>query len=115
MISANDSRASAAVFSTGRVKVVSVGCACVLCLFALGTLLLTRAAAQQDQSSAPNMLLEGDWVRTDTNGSGDFGGLNANVAKAQLTPAGEAIAARSGRGRGGRGPAAAPAAAPASN
>lgn len=123
MISGNNFRQTAGTAWAVRTKVVSVACACALSLFALGTVLLTRAAAQQDQSSAPNTLLEGDWVRTDTNGSGDFGGLNANVAKAQLTPAGEAIAARGGRGRGGRGPAAAPAptaapapaAAPASN
>ena len=100
--------------ASGRTKIASVACACALSLFALGTLLLTRAAAQQDQSSTQNMSLEGDWVRTDLNGSGDFGGLNTNVAKAQLTPAGEAIAARAGRGRGGRGPAPVPAATAAS-
>lgn len=112
MISWNNFKQVAGTSSATRRKAVSIACACALSFFALGTVLLTHLAAQEDQSSAPNMSLEGDWVRTDTNGSGDFGGLNANVAKAQLTPAGEAIAARSGRGRGGRGPAAPPAAAP---
>ncbi len=112
MTSGDNLKETAGTASTIRRKAVSVACTCALAFFGLATVLLTRAAkAQQDQNSAPNMMLEGDWVRTDSNGSGDFGGLNANVAKAQLTPAGEAIAARSGRGRGGRGPApAAPAA-----
>lgn len=74
-------------------------------LLLLPMLLLTRVDAQQTKSSNPDTSVEGDWVRTDLNGSGDFGGLNANVAKAQLTPDGEAIANRAGRGRG-RGPAA---------
>jgi hypothetical protein len=97
----------------GHAKTASILCAFAVSAFLSVTVLLSRATAQQDQSSVPNMLIEGDWVRTDQNGSGDFGGLNANVAKAQLTAAGEAIAARSGRGRG-RGPAA-PAATPAPN
>lgn len=54
----------------------------------------------QDASSKPNPALEGDWVRTDTVGVGDFGGLGSNIPKAQLTPEGQALA---GRGRGGRG------------
>jgi len=115
MISWNNLKETSKPTSVLRTRAVSMACACALALFALGTVLLTRAA-QEDQSSAPNMMLEGDWVRTDTNGSGDFGGLNANVAKAQLTPEGEALAARAGRGRGGRGgrgPGAPPAAAPA--
>lgn len=113
MISGNSFKQTVGTSSIIRNKAMSVACVCALSLLGLSAALLTRAAAQQDQTSTPNILLEGDWVRTDTNGSGDFGGLNANVAKAQLTPAGEAIAARAGRGRGGRGGATPPAAAPA--
>ena len=86
-----------------------------LFLLVFGALQLRPVHAQQDQTSAPNPALGGDWVRTDTNGSGDFGGLNSKVEPAQLTPQGQALAARSGRGgrgRGGAPPAAAPAAAP---
>jgi len=101
MISGNSFKQTVGTSSIIRNKAMSVACVCALSLLGLSAALLTRAAAQQDQTSTPNILLEGDWVRTDTNGSGDFGGLNANVAKAQLTPAGEAIAARAGRGRGG--------------
>lgn len=82
-----------------------------LFLLVFGLLQLRRVHAQQDQNSAPNSALEGDWVRTDTNGSGDFGGLNSKVAPAQLTPQGQALAARSGRGGRGRGGAPPPAAA----
>src|SRR5262245_39037644 len=34
--------------------------------------------------------LEGDWVRIDTNGSGDFGGLASTFTPASLTPQGNA-------------------------
>jgi hypothetical protein len=89
-----------------RARVFVVSSTAVLLLVALA---LTKTQARQAQSGAPNLSVEGDWVRTDSNGSGDFGGLNSKVAPAQLTPEGQALAARGGRGRG-RGPAPAAAA-----
>jgi hypothetical protein len=38
----------------------------------------------------PETRIEGDWVRTDVNGSGDFGGLSNGYQQAQLTAAGKA-------------------------
>lgn len=57
----------------------------------------------QDDSSKPNAALEGDWVRTDTVGVGNFGGLGGDIPKAQLTPEGQALAGRGRGGAGGRG------------
>jgi hypothetical protein len=62
-----------------------------------------KSEARQTQTSAPNLSVEGDWVRTDLNGAGDFGGLGNSIAPAQLTPEGKAMGGR-GRGGGGRGP-----------
>lgn len=90
-------------------------CILGLLLLVFGVVQLRRVEARQGQSSALNPAVGGDWVRTDTNGSGDFGGLNSKVAPAQLTAEGQALAARSGRGgrgRGGAPPAVAPAATP---
>jgi hypothetical protein len=51
---------------------------------------------------SPNLRVEGDWVRTDPEGSGSFDGLAAQFPTAELTPAG--VEARgAGGGRGGRG------------
>src|SRR6476620_2109273 len=45
--------------------------------------------------------LEGDWVRIDPDGAGDFGGLGASIPPAQLLPG--VSAGRGGAaGRGGR-------------
>ena len=52
---------------------------------------------------APNLRIEGDWVRTDPEGSGSFGGLAANFPQAVLTPEAQAGRGRGGGGRGGRG------------
>jgi hypothetical protein len=53
-------------------------------------------------ATAPNLRVEGDWVRTDPEGSGSFDGLAAQFPPAELTPAG--VEARgAGGGRGGRG------------
>jgi hypothetical protein len=61
-----------------------------------------RVLARQTQpASSANEHVEGDWVRTDTNGSGDFGGLANTFEKAQLTTEGAAMA--SGGARGPRG------------
>lgn len=56
--------------------------------------------AQQPAAKPP--VVEGDWVRTDTNGSGDFGHLTSLYKPASLTPQGQAMMAGGG-GRGGRG------------
>jgi len=46
------------------------------------------ASAQQSNEAATGVrALEGDWVRTDPNGSGDFGGLTSKFTPASLTPA----------------------------
>lgn len=97
--------------SLGR-KMARALCALGLFLLVFGTWKSKRTRAE-DQSSDPNPALEGDWVRTDTNGSGDFGGLNSKVTPAQLTPQGQALAARGGRGRGRGGAPPAAEAAPA--
>lgn len=60
----------------------------------------TAVPAQQPTSSSPNRRIEGDWVRIDPDGSGSFGGLGSNFARAQLRPE---AAARGGGGRGGGG------------
>ena len=45
-------------------------------------------SAQQPTDAATGVrALEGDWVRTDPNGSGDFGGLTSTFTPASLTPA----------------------------
>lgn len=64
----------------------------------------TKAQGQQKSQAAPAATphLEGDWVRTDLTGSGDFGGLTNKFEKAELTPEGTAMAAGGGRG-GARG------------
>lgn len=56
------------------------------------------------QSTAANVSVEGDWVRTDLSGSGSFDGLGGSLPQAQLTPEGKALAGRGGRGGRGRGP-----------
>src|SRR5580658_2423463 len=58
------------------------------------------APAQQTDSKPP--VVEGDWVRTDTNGSGSFDHLLSTYKQASLTPEGQAMMAAGG-GRGGRG------------
>jgi hypothetical protein len=63
-----------------------------------------KPVPRQAQNSAPNLSVEGDWVRTDLVGAGDFGGLGADIAPAQLTPEGKALAGRGGRGGRGRAP-----------
>ena len=50
--------------------------------------------------------LEGDWVRIDTSGSGDFGGLTSKFTPASLTPSGAAAMAEGARAAAAaRGPA----------
>lgn len=88
----------------GRQKRARVGCRkvwasmCAFCallvLFICGSPLLSTLRAQAKNSSAPNYGLEGDWLRNDLAGSGDFTGLDAFVPKAQLTPAGKALLAK---------------------
>ena len=52
----------------------------------------TRSAAQTPQSLRGAERLEGDWVRIDPNGSGDFGGLTSKFTAASLTPEGRTAA-----------------------
>jgi len=48
---------------------------------------MTRASAQTAPPSLSGVeRLEGDWVRIDPNGSGDFGGLTSKFTPASLTP-----------------------------
>src|SRR5678815_537102 len=61
---------------------------------ALGTLafvfgISTTLTAQRSAADGARAL-EGGWVRLDTSGSGSFGGLTANFARAALTPEGAA-------------------------
>jgi hypothetical protein len=64
---------------------------------------IRSAPAQQTESKPP--VAEGDWVRTDTNGSGSFDHLLSTYKQASLTPEGQAMMAAGGRGGrgGGRG------------
>jgi hypothetical protein len=82
---------------SGAVSALIAGC------LALGT---SPAAGAQDLTPAKVLppTAAGDWVRTDTNGSGSFDGLTKNFAKAELTPEGKALLARMGN-RGGAPPA----------
>lgn len=61
---------------------------------------MSSAVAQQAAAKPP--VVEGDWVRTDTNGSGSFDGLTKSYKPASLTPEAQAQMAGGG-GRGGRG------------
>lgn len=54
-------------------------------------------SAQTAQAAGANKGIEGDWVRTDSGGSGSFGGLSDKFKKAELTPAGESMLAKSKR------------------
>ena len=63
---------------------------------------MTGALFAQQAGAPQERRIEGGWVRTDTAGSGSFGGLGASLPQAQLTPEG---AARGGAGgAGGAGP-----------
>jgi hypothetical protein len=65
------------------------------------------AAAQQKPESLLGVeRLEGDWVRVDPNGSGDFGGLTSKFTPASLTPQGASAMAEGARAAAAaRGPA----------
>lgn len=79
---------------------------------AFAALLAAHGGLHAQQAPAqPNLSVEGDWVRTDPEGSGSFDGLGAQFPKADLLPE---VAARMGGagGRGGGGRGAAPAGAP---
>ena len=62
---------------------------------------LASHVSAQPAASAPR--LEGDWVRIDPDGAGNFGGLGASIPPAQLLPGATAGGGRGGRGAGGRG------------
>jgi len=55
------------------------------------------ALAQSSPATGAAKGIEGDWVRTDSGGSGSFGGLSDKFKKAELTPAGQGTVANSGR------------------
>ena len=80
--------------SRSVVKVLAVPAASLLLFGTVGALW-----SQQPSLKPP--VVEGDWVRTDANGSGDFGHLTSSYKPASLTPEGQAMMA--GGGRGGRG------------
>jgi len=67
-----------------HVKVFAAPAALMLMVGALTTVSAQRNAADGARA------LEGGWVRLDTSGSGSFGGLTANFARAVLTPEGAA-------------------------
>lgn len=67
----------------------------------------TGALAVAQRPAAPDLSIEGHWVRTDPNGSGSFGGLTDSFTPAELTPAARTSrAAGPGPRGGGPGPAA---------
>ena len=69
----------------------------------LGTV---QSVAQTPQPPvSPQRSLEGDWIRTDQSGSGDFGGLTSKFAPAVLTPAAAALVEANRRNQVPRGPA----------
>jgi hypothetical protein len=73
-------------------------------VIALVGLLLPLAAPQILSAQAPAPAaarLEGDWVRIDPDGAGNFGGLGASIPPAQLLPGVSTAAGRGGGGRGG--------------
>jgi len=64
-------------------------CVTTLCVFVMAA--AGRSFAQTKPDSLTGIeRLEGDWVRIDPNGSGDFGGLASTFAPASLTPQGMA-------------------------
>jgi hypothetical protein len=69
-------------------------------LLIAGTTPAVPASAQTRAASAPDLHVEGHWVRKDVGGAGSFGGLADQIPPAQLTA--EAAAGRAaGAGRGG--------------
>src|SRR5437773_2346484 len=67
-----------------------------------------RPGVAQTKPDSPTGVarLEGDWVRIDANGSGDFGGLTSTFTPASLTPVGAAAMAEGARAAAAaRGPA----------
>lgn len=75
-----------------------------LITFVLVTLSVAASLHAQG-SGAPDLRIEGHWVRTDPTGSGSFGGLTDQFTPAQLTPEAAAAAGRRGGGPGRGGPA----------
>jgi hypothetical protein len=63
----------------------------------------SRFVGAQQASRAPGRSLEGDWVRTDPNGSGNFGGLTSTFTPAVLSTEGAALMASGRQGGGARG------------
>jgi len=62
-------------------------------LVVLAASAITRISAQTTPQSLGGIeRLEGDWVRIDPNGSGDFGGLTSKFTPASLTPEGRTAA-----------------------
>ena len=63
------------------------GAAIVAVIAATVFVVLARPSAQSKSESLSGVQrLEGDWVRIDLNGSGDFGGLTSKFTPASLTP-----------------------------
>jgi len=78
---------------------LAAGCALALATF-VGVALFAAAAGQGvvfaqnfQAAGAVDRHLEGDWVRTDSSGSGSFDGLSSKFQKAVLTPEGARIVA----------------------
>jgi hypothetical protein len=80
--------------------------ALIVTIVSVGALAANKHAERREaQGASPNTSVEGDWVRTDLAGSGNFGGLGGDIAPAELTAAGKAMTSRGGRGgRGAQGP-----------
>ncbi len=84
---------------------IALAAATVICgWFVAGAV---HAAAQTKSESLTSVeRLEGDWVRVDSSGSGDFGGLTSKFTPASLTPRGAAAMAEGARAAAvARGPA----------
>src|SRR5262245_66218343 len=71
----------------------SIAVLVVVIVVAVAASAITRVSAQTEPESLSGIeRLEGDWVRIDPNGSGDFGGLTSKFTPASLTPQGQAAA-----------------------
>lgn len=83
-------------------KILASTCVFGACLLLSGSPLLSTLHAQEKANSSPNYGLEGDWIRIDVAGSGDYTNLNKNVPDAKLTPAGQALLAKTERAMAAR-------------
>ena len=90
------------VYDSGRCGAV----AAVAVMYAVLVGAVPAAAQTKPESLTGIERLEGDWVRIDSSGSGDFGGLTSKFTPASLTPQGASAMAEGARAAAvARGPA----------